>query len=385
MSKSPAKTKAISLNDFTQQSISRLSSLSLTCLTPDIESLPETSPFFNGTGKPAEQRKIESLLDFPHEILTHILSFFDIVTLIKLRTVCKTFDAAVFSCSLWKDIDVQFDKNWKFAEELLSLISKCGHYSKKMKAENVRDDIVSHIIQTCPNLEELTLKKWTTLSDHAFAPLVDRSFLYLKKVTILDNGGFYSAITCQSIAALAESAPNLEELHVWCNAMLNSRAIRTVADNNPKLRVLSISSSQLLTDDDIGYLVEKCPNLSYLALSHCWNFTDSALRSIGSNAISLRSLILHGGSHLTDDGVMLLAGCPKLEYVKFFDCNAISLGVMDKLGFESVIYTPIIHRPCFKVGIGFGYKRCSPQVEQITSSIDNTTAISSSAVQINII
>ncbi|KAJ1498591.1 hypothetical protein HMI54_012543 [Coelomomyces lativittatus] len=202
----------------------------------------------------------------------------------------------------------------------------------------------------------LHFHRWTTLSDHAFLHLPPQlEFTHLHTLSLVDPGGMYTAVGSQGLKVMIQACPNLHHLHLWCNLRVDGNTLLQCV-SQCTLTSLSLSSSQWISDQEWINVFAQTPMLKYLNVSHVIQCTDPWFQSFPK---SLEVVGIHGGSQLTDAGVFHWRDrCPKLSTVKFWDCPKISLGVMEKLGFTSVHYTPaILHPPCFKVGIGFGFQR----------------------------
>ncbi|KAL7751415.1 hypothetical protein RI367_003275 [Sorochytrium milnesiophthora] len=327
--------------------------------------------------------RTRQLLDIPVEVIINVLGNFSSQELIKLRRVCKYLGTIISAPELWRSVSLTCSRHWTNKDQVVDLISRQCRTTTALHVRNVRDDVIEEILPMSRNLQVLKLHKWTTLSDHAFTQLGREMMLpHLRCFELVDHGGYYTAIGASTLYRIADAMPNLEELHIWCNALIDPVALRYVIDHFPKLKALSLSSAQLLHDEDIHHL--QTNKLRYLNLSHCRHFTDTAMMHLAQFASDLETLVLHGANNVTDDGMLALgAGCRSLQHIKLFDCKQISLGVMDQIGFESVLYTPtLLHRPCFKVGIGFGYRRKHETLARNESACSSSSSAAGIAIDV---
>ncbi|ORZ38944.1 hypothetical protein BCR44DRAFT_1284482 [Catenaria anguillulae PL171] len=315
-----------------------------------------------------------SLLDYPSDIVLSILKHLPANDLVQLRPVSKTLAKLVLeSPCLWRRVNISFRQYWQHWSGVLSLLTNQSKYIRHLTLNNVRDDVIHAHLPLLQGLESLTLNDWLTLSDLAFRslkPPIDPdmppalSFPRLRQFTLVHLSSSYCAVGASALTNLVRGSPMLEEVHIWCNVQLSAAFTRHLPVVCPRVRVLSLSSMQWQTEHDLAAMFAGLNNLEYLAMS-MFQLDNAGLARLAVCAPRLRTLSIHGTGQISDSGMRELATrCKDLRTVKLFDCPNVSLGIMDDLGFESVLVTSDIrHGPCFKYGMGMGFVRMRPMVK----------------------
>ncbi|KAI9221172.1 hypothetical protein BC828DRAFT_381710 [Blastocladiella britannica] len=313
-----------------------------------------------------------TFMHLPSEIVLDIFAHIPTRNLVRLRSVSKTFSQLVDSPCLWRNAHFTFDEDWAHRTRILELLDAHAPEFRELKLSNVRDDVLNAAWDLVQGVHRLDIDGWLTLSNHGFSRLVApmshpstgavMQFPNLRSLHITHYTATATAFSAEPLVALAQGAPQLEHLHVWCNMGLDPVQMADVAHACPRLTSLSLSSTRWFDNDALAAVLAPLPRLQYLALASAHGISSAGLAGIAAAAPMLRTLLLHGATLVTNAGMCALgAGAPHLSTIKLYDCPRISLGIMEGIGFESVFVAPAIkHRPCFKFGLGMGFVRRPP-------------------------
>ncbi|KAI8981846.1 hypothetical protein BDF20DRAFT_800998, partial [Mycotypha africana] len=230
------------------------------------------------------------LFTLPAELIWKIFNNLSQVDLSIARLVSKTFLKYSDDPSMWRHIhlkkSIHLSKEderqkvlWKLTElvpilqphlSLIRSISICG----------VRDNIVQYLLLNCPNLEELTIDGWTTLSEHAFdlTKKLERRYypsLPLRKLKLLSvRGNYYTSLDAAAFGRLMHHCPHLEELsivgcqiHLHADYLLRSITKETVPQTfTNSLRYITLATKRTWSTHHIIRLFQICSRLCWLGL-----------------------------------------------------------------------------------------------------------------------
>ena len=227
---------------------------------------------------------------------------------------------------------------------LKKLLLTCEH-----DAEVTNEDVCS--LSKCPQLECLSLARWTNITDACITVL--SSLCYLKEI----NLSYCSGVTSTGVQSLIRSNRNLEVIILsdranydyckYCDDVL----LKCIGECCPKLREFVVEINPVstvvteasfiflfqgcsliddlmisfgkLSDAGLSVLATHCPYLKKLVLYDCI-YTDVGLIAVSSNCTKLTSLALHGTANITDNSIISIAEHCNIEELYLFYTKAVT-------------------------------------------------------------
>lgn len=136
-------------------------------------------------------------------------------------------------------------------------------------------------------------------------------------------------ISSNFLKSLPFSCPQLSHLDVsWCRCLSSTVLSHLCLRANRSITSLNVSFCDHVDDLTIMHLSAGLTCLSCLHMGGC-NITDITLTALSCNATSLRELVLHMCTAITDDGVVSLsAGCQSLTTLDLSGCQVTDASVI---------------------------------------------------------
>lgn len=245
----------------------------------------------------------------PHELLTQIFQYLDLLSICRLSATCKLFWKVCYDHIFYRCLDLQ-------------------PYWEKI------DDIALEALQKrCVALEKLNLS-WCGaagyLSAEAFVSFMELrgellQCLCLSSCPFVDN---------ECLKVIADYCPNLTELELkgCCNPLLNRLGFLQISHLS-KLVWLDLCRTEIEMFSLIS-IIRSCNELKHLSLGSCPvvnNYDDIALE-ISMYLGDLKSLDLYRARTLSSVGVNLFArSCPLLVSLDLGWCTSIESGCIQEL------------------------------------------------------
>ena len=126
------------------------------------------------------------------------------------------------------------------------------------------------------------------------------------------------------IMHIVENCPQLQNLEMSCAVMLTDRTLQLVAEycSNLQTILLYCSRSTLITDAGIECLASNCSKLCEIRLDAIHSLTDATLHAIGQYLPNIRSVCIESVMNMTNNGWIALAKhCAQLESVNISNAN----------------------------------------------------------------
>lgn len=190
------------------------------------------------------------------------------------------------------------------------------------------EDTAQQLVQHCPNLKSLTLRKITHLNDAAIAHFADLK--HLTKLDISHAGGQISDATI--ISLITNIGSTLEVLDISAlRELTDAVLVDGVGKYCSKLNSLSVNDLDLLTDDGVAqffnnwtvnsplifFAIERCPLVHKEALGAILKHSGSTLRFLNLN--SMDELTHEGILQITAPGALPLCETLDISWIRAVD------------------------------------------------------------------
>ncbi|KAL0076566.1 hypothetical protein F4703DRAFT_1779508 [Phycomyces blakesleeanus] len=215
-----------------------------------------------------------SLQNLPSELLFNCLSWLPLRDLATTRTVSITLqhfcDDPFFWRHLWLEPPEKPSKSialWQLSD-LKALIEPHLEHIQSIRIRGVRDNIVRYILNNCPNLEELTICGWTTLSDHAFKFTQPLSSLRRLELVGAANQTNFTSLDATTLGRLLTRCPGLTELLLGCQVHIHAPTFITLLKSTSclPLRFLTLATRRTWSSQHLADLMILCPRLECVSL-----------------------------------------------------------------------------------------------------------------------
>ena len=310
-----------------------------------------------------------SILDFPDEILVHIISYLSKEDAFwTMGLTCKRFFS--MSCEFNTVIEItdniELDKNknkldylllfleviqsvthlvvWSYPEDYVNLNDSLYQNFRKFPRNErqyyiekrpliIADSGLTLLLKIQDDRQENNHKLKSFIRILKFAKkCVNLEGFYWKATTDFRNRKLSLSIGKEEIAdtkgvrktlyEIISSAKGLKYLTlcVWNDPyMINP--INSISSTLNNLQVLDLTFSTALTDESISRIASYCTNLKHIDISLCYKITDEGVRSF-QNLTNLEGLILSGCNNVTDDGLeVILENLLMLKYLDLSWCR----------------------------------------------------------------
>ncbi|KAG0188334.1 hypothetical protein DFQ28_004999 [Apophysomyces sp. BC1034] len=155
---------------------------------------------------------------------------------------------------------------WKLSD-LKRLIGPHLAHVQTIQIWGVRDAVMRFLLNHCPNLQDLTLCGWATLSDHAFE--VSRN-LKLRRLELIGatQQTNYIAIDACTLGRLVTYCPDLSEILLGCQVHIHAQTLLRHLQRAPssRLRSLTLATRRTWSSQHVADLLELCPSLEKVCL-----------------------------------------------------------------------------------------------------------------------
>ncbi|CAO3627756.1 unnamed protein product [Mucor hiemalis] len=251
---------------------------------------------------------VSTLCTLPSEIIWNIVSLLSPLDLSHMRMVCKQILYYCDHPSNWRNIHLlqpftltresisRLPSSFDIQEIYSNVNSKCLYLwnlpelktilephlliIQKIEIWGVRDNIIRYLILNCPNLQELKISGWNTLSDHALR--VPAQQLCLRKLKLVgQTKSNFTSVDANTFGNFIARCPLLEELsivrcqiHIQADSLIDSfdsqtpsQEQHTQAPSSPSsLRSLTVGTKRTWSGQHVKRLFQVCSKLCFLAL-----------------------------------------------------------------------------------------------------------------------
>ncbi|KAI9497324.1 hypothetical protein BDB00DRAFT_805999 [Zychaea mexicana] len=180
-----------------------------------------------------------SLLErLPSEILWHIFSFASPRERCAARTVSRQLYRICSHPKFWQSVALTHASLWQL-DELRHILTPHLQHIRSLSVQGVRDETLRFLLNHCPNLQELSVHRWRTLSDHALQ--LDKEHLGLRSFALHGDNTPYTAIDANSLAQLLLRLPNLQILAMVAHAHVHIPTLLKAIQKKPPLALRAIT------------------------------------------------------------------------------------------------------------------------------------------------
>ncbi|ORZ02198.1 hypothetical protein BCR43DRAFT_481176 [Syncephalastrum racemosum] len=226
------------------------------------------------------------LHSLPPEIMWHITGYLSLDDLAVARLVSKQLRHFCDHPSFWRDLRLepagQPNNNssntttttstmalWQLSD-LKRLVEPHVRHIRSIRIWGVRDTIVQYLLEQCPNLTDLTVCGWTTLSSHAFGKL--NRTLALRRLELIGAAQQpnFAAIDARQLGRLLHQCPDLSDLMLGCQIHIHARTLLKELKRHPRagqrLQLLTLASRRTWSHRHVAELLQLCPQLECVCL-----------------------------------------------------------------------------------------------------------------------
>ena len=175
------------------------------------------------------------------------------------------------------------------------------------------------IVRTFQNLKNIKLSGYSII-DQSIVRLVGTRWPEIVKLDLMNC---YD-LTNNAVEAIGAACRNLELLSLYNCRNISEKCLPALS-GCPRLMKLDLGETNV-GDDDNGYyfneLATGCQKLSVVSLSSCDTMTDAGVIAL-AKCKELVDVDLDGCSEISDTGVKALAGCLRLEKLSLSSCESV--------------------------------------------------------------
>ncbi|CAO3659045.1 unnamed protein product [Rhizopus stolonifer] len=228
-----------------------------------------------------------NLIQLPNEILFTIISLLSPLDIPRVRDVCRKTRNMCNKPYYWRNLvlDVSKDERslWNL-KELKDILDPHRQWIESVHIRGVRDSIMQYLLLECPELKELTVCGWATLSDHSFGLEKKKGIFKIQRLKLVGDSEQKSNFISLDSVTLGQwigQCPYLEELSINCKVHLYAEdLVRSIQTVSPlALKSIVIATKNTWSSQHVAQLFRHCAQLQFLRL-----IPDSA--SLGYSATS---------------------------------------------------------------------------------------------------
>lgn len=221
------------------------------------------------------------LHSLPPELLWRITAYLSLDDLAVARLVSKQLRHFCDHPSFWREVRLEPPRQpkstaatttmalWQLSE-LKRLIEPHVRHIRSVRIWGVRDTIVQYLLEQCPNLTDLTVCGWTTLSSHAFGKL--NRTLALRRLELIGAAQQpnFAAIDARQLGRLLHQCPDLSDLMLGCQVHIHARTLLKELKHHPRagqrLQLLTLATRRTWSHRHVAELLQLCPALECVCL-----------------------------------------------------------------------------------------------------------------------
>ncbi|KAG1149417.1 hypothetical protein G6F37_004723 [Rhizopus arrhizus] len=267
------------------------------------------------------------LIHLPNEILYEIISLLSPVDLSRARDVCLKIRSVCDQPCYWKSIVLDAEKDTKQTcstalplwslKDLKDILEPHRLMIEKVHIRGVRDSIIQYLLLACPQLKDLTVCGWLTLSDHSVRiPLQTQTTPFtLHRLRLIGDSqqkSNFVSLDSTTLGQLISRCPDLQELSVNCQVHFQAEdLIHSLKSTTPlALRSLVIATKNTWSSRHVTQLFQHCTQLEFLGLipdgaSLGYLNEDKKSTRDFSASMLLRAIVLNQIEHRRTELVLL--------------------------------------------------------------------------------
>ncbi|KAL1423881.1 hypothetical protein MTO96_020679 [Rhipicephalus appendiculatus] len=266
----------------------------------------------------------------PHELLTQIFRYLDLLSICRLSGTCKLF---------WKKLNLSWcgAGGYLSAEAFVSFMELRGELLQCLCLSScpfVDNECLKVIADYCPNLTELELKGFwldlcrTEIEMFSLISIIRNcnklKHLSLGSCPVVNN---YDDIALEISTYLG----NLRSLDLYRARTLSSVGANLFARSCPLLVSLDLGWCTSIESGSIQELARGCPHLKRLLLTAVRVLCDTDLYAIATYCHDLEHLDILGSAEASSSGVIqVLNECKQLKILDVSFCFRISLDIVQE-------------------------------------------------------
>lgn len=255
----------------------------------------------------------------------------DILTLILIQLGYIDYKCLILNvplvCKYWRDLCKY--KVFKYNVNIGIYINM-----KKQDIKNIKSFIEMYklsIIDRYIYIKENKLKLHNEITDKQI-PIISEIFSYLTEISLfccklitmesLVNDSIYNKLKsiqlslCNNLTDigfqnLITKSPNLNSLCIYNSAKLTDSSFNLVS-NCHKLTYLNFGGLINISIECIKHILNNCNNIIHF-ISGQDNINNEILELIGNKYLNLKTLVCSGETNITDNGILNISNCHKLE------------------------------------------------------------------------
>jgi hypothetical protein len=196
---------------------------------------------------------------------------------------------------------------------------------------NITDVSLTKIIQYCRRLQLLKLNGCGRLSASAFLALTDDSFPRLRLLDVA-----YVSLSNAAAIRIGECCKSLEEVHSIPRiiGLTDAGVIGLATGCGTRLKVLNITYTEI-TDNSIRAIAENCPNLEELLCGTDLpsdSFTFAGIEFLGKRCPKISKLDISGSEWVNRKTIKdVINMLPFLSVLKIIDCSGVNSSELSHL------------------------------------------------------
>lgn len=216
---------------------------------------------------------LESL---PSEIILNIVSLMPCKDVSSLRKVSKTLCTFCDYPTYWRTIRLHNNipgHLWKLAD-LKEIIDPHLLHIRSIHIWGVRDNIIQYLLSSCPNLENLTICGWNTLSSYSLK-ISPSQALKIKTFKLIGSPlqTNFVSIEAYALSNLLAQSPQMTNIVLGCDISIHAetlvaeleKKIQNKADRS-SLKMLIIASRRTWLNEHVLRLIKVYPSLQNIHL-----------------------------------------------------------------------------------------------------------------------
>lgn len=292
----------------------------------------------------------QSLLNLPHELIVHVLSFLTPCERGPVASVCKALHASVQQPQLWREVNLSnvLDLSGRIFRDLITRSSNVVSIVMPDVAVNSPAYLVRLIGRYCPNLEHLDLGFHIEINKETEQTI---GSLPLRSLLIASRHG-----RATSIANVVRHLPNLEKFEC---PIVSPHLIETLLEHCVNLKSLSLSTRRRDFPNLVHRIAKALPRLEALSLNIPGFIDVDPISCLGQ----LKHLDLAGSRNLSPQQLCAALSRP-LESLSLAMTAATS-EVLEKLAQVSPNMQSLDLQYCPQIDSVFALKACS-QLQEVS-------------------
>ncbi|KAI9319209.1 hypothetical protein BX666DRAFT_2025530 [Dichotomocladium elegans] len=202
----------------------------------------------------------------PLELWCYIIFLLPPADVCVVRHVSRMLGVLCNDPRVWKHLELESSTQWDLKQIRPIVAQHSIPHIRSISVHNVRDEVVRYILNACPQLEELTVSRWTTLSHHALK--CNYAAHGLKRLHLHGQDAAYTAIDALAIARLFTCCPQLQVFEMVAQAHVHLPTLLAAFARHPPqaLRLLALPTYHPDPSIHAECFLRLCPGLESVLL-----------------------------------------------------------------------------------------------------------------------